>query len=136
MTSTGGCLCGQARYRLNAAPLTTLVCHCRNCQRQSGSAFSIVTVVATRAFERTGAWKAYDDTADSGAVLRREFCPECGSALASTLVASPDMTVIKAGTLDDVSGLKPQMHIWTQSAQPWVCLEPDLPQFPGQPPGA
>ncbi len=133
MIATGRCLCGQAKYRVTGAPIATAVCHCKNCQRQSGSAFSIVAIVASDAVEREGEWKSYEDTAESGAKLLREFCPNCGSALASMAPASPGLTVIKAGTLDDTSSVTPQMHLWTKSAQSWVALDPGLPQFSEQP---
>jgi hypothetical protein len=135
MLLTGHCLCGQARYHADVEPLGTAICHCKNCQRQTGSAFSILIVVPVDGLEREGEWTFYDDTGDSGAIVRREFCPKCGSPLASTVVDSPKYTAIKAGTLDDVSVLQPQMHLWTKSAQSWVTLDESLPQFLEQPAG-
>lgn len=129
MSTTGKCLCGQVSYAVEADPVATAVCHCRNCQRQAGSAFSIITVVPSSAIAVTGTVKIYDDTADSGRILQRKFCPECGSALFSVLVDVPHITFIKAGTLDDVSALKPEFQIWCKSAQPWLELDPALVRF-------
>jgi hypothetical protein len=129
MSFTGKCLCGQASYRVSSEPVATAICHCRNCQRQAGSAFSIIVAVPSHTVELEGELKTYNDTADSGAILYRSFCPECGSPFFSVLSDAPQMTFIKAGTLDDVSALKPQFQIWCKSAQPWIKLDPDLVQF-------
>lgn len=129
MSITGKCLCGQASYEVSVDPSATAVCHCRNCQRQAGSAFSIITVVPTSAVAIRGELKTYVDTADSGRALERKFCPECGSPLFSVLVDVPHITFIKAGTLDDVSTLKPDFQIWCKSAQPWLQLDPALIRF-------
>ncbi|MFW2828595.1 GFA family protein [Sphingomonas sp. ID0503] len=129
MTMTGQCLCGQVKYEVASEPFATAICHCRNCQKQAGSAFSIVVAVPSKAVTRTGELKIYDDKADSGATLHRQFCPECGSPIFSVLAEAPQVTIVKAGTLDDVSSLQPQFHVWCKSAQPWVALDPAMPQF-------
>ena len=129
MSMTGKCLCGQARYDVRSEPLATAICHCRHCQRQVGSAFSVIVAVPSGAVELSGELKSYDDTADSGGVLFRKFCPACGSPVFSVLADAPEVTFIKAGTLDDVSTLKPQFEIWCRSAQPWVVHDEALPQF-------
>lgn len=134
MQKTGQCLCGKVNYSLNANPIATAVCHCKNCQRQSGSAFSLVILSPASAVSINGETKTYKDTADSGAALERMFCPDCGSALFSRQPEGPDVLVVKAGTLDDTSWLKPQLHIWCDSAQSWVELPDNLPKFPQGPP--
>ena len=133
MSITGRCLCGQASYEVSGEPMMTAVCHCRNCQRQAGSAFSIIMGVASDTVELNGELKTFHDTADSGAALHRKFCPECGSPLFSVLADAPQVTYIKAGTLDDVSELKPQFQIWCKSAQPWLELNAALPRFEENP---
>lgn len=134
MSITGRCLCGKVSYTLKQEPMATAVCHCRNCQRQAGSAFSIIIAALSDDIEIRGQVKTYDDTADSGRALRRQFCPECGSALFSQLVDDPQITYVKAGTLDDVSSLKPEFHVWCKSAQPWVQIDRSLPCFDENPP--
>ncbi len=134
MTMTGGCLCGQVRYVAEAEPLLTAVCHCRNCQRQAGSAFSVVVAVPTAAVSVTGTLKTYDDIADSGGRLFRRFCPDCGSPIFSVMAAQPGLTIIKAGSLDDASGLQPQLQVWCKSAQPWAAAIAGLPAFQENPP--
>ncbi len=121
MTSaTGGCLCGQIRYTLKSAPQLTVVCHCTHCQKASGSAFSTNLVMPRADIDLKGDMAAYDDTAESGNILKRSFCPKCGSSIMSESSARPGVAVLKAGSLDDPSAVRPAMQIWTRSAQPWV----------------
>jgi hypothetical protein len=121
-------------YTSSSDPIATAVCHCRNCQRQAGAAFSVVVVVPKASVTVSGTLKTFDDTGDSGGTVHRQFCPECGSPIFSLIPSMPDITIIKAGTLDDVSVLTPQVQVWCQSAQPWVKLNPELPQFAQNPP--
>lgn len=124
MVLTGGCLCGAIRYSVDGAPLVTAVCHCRHCQRQSGSAFSVMIAVKAKQLTREGDIATYRDRGDSGGEVARHFCPKCGSPLFSTLPAAPAIVYVKAGTLDDVSALSPGVHLWTSSAQQWVDIDP------------
>ena len=133
---TGGCLCGKVRYRADAEPIFTGVCHCKNCQKQAGTAFSIVVAVPKPAFSVVGALKTYTDHGDSGKAVSRQFCPDCGSPILSEVEVMPDVAIIKAGTLDDTSWLQPTMEIYCDSAQPWVKLGGDMKRFakmPGPP---
>jgi hypothetical protein len=134
MKVTGKCLCGQVRYSVGGEALMTAVCHCRNCQRQAGSAFSVIMAVPTDAFTIDGETRTYIDTADSGTIVHRTFCPRCGSPLISVLPDAPQITYIKAGTLDDVGGLDPQIEIWCKSAQPWLDAGGRRLRFVGNPP--
>lgn len=129
----GGCLCGKVRYRLERDGACTCVCHCRHCQKQSGSAFSIMLVAPKSSLLIEGNLQTYLDHGDSGAAVSRRFCGNCGSAILSELATTPPMIALKAGTLDDVSALTPQFHIWCSSAQPWVTLPHDVPCIPRQP---
>lgn len=131
MSVTGQCLCGTVSYKVNGDPQMSLVCHCRNCQRQAGTAFSTLLGVAKQDFELTGAEpKLYVDNAStSGNPVNRYFCANCGSPLYSSLGAYPDTIFLKAGTLDDVSGFAPAMHIWCDSKQPWVTLDDGVTQI-------
>jgi len=130
---SGGCLCGAIRYEVNADPLMCVACHCKNCQRQAGSALSIIVGIPEDAIDITGEVKTYNDTGDSGATVRRQFCGECGSPLFSRL-EQPGLMFIKAGTLDDTSSLKPAFHCYAKSKQDWYDLG-DLPSFETVPEG-
>ena len=131
---TGGCLCGQVRYTADAEPIFTGICHCKNCQKQSGTAFSIVVAIPKSVVSITGTTKRFEDKPDSGLPMARVFCPNCGSPILSDAAAMPDAAIIKAGTLDDTSWLKPAMEIYCDSKQPWVELSGNLPRFPKMPP--
>ena len=131
---SGGCLCGKVRYAANAEPVFTGVCHCKNCQKQAGTAFSIVVAVPKPALTINGTLKTYADRGDSGKGVSRRFCPDCGSPILSEVEVMPDLAIIKAGTLDDTSWLQPAMEIFCDSAQPWVKLAGDHARFPKMPP--
>ncbi len=129
---TGGCLCGQVRYSVAGQPLMQAVCHCRNCQKQAGSAWSMIAGVPEAALAVTGTVKTYEDHGDSGGAVLRQFCPDCGSPLFSRVGSAPGLVFVKAGTLDDTSGFQPQVQVWTRSRQHWVDLG-DLPGFDTNP---
>ncbi len=131
---TGSCLCGAIRYTVGV-PVTELrACHCTHCQKASGAAGTVNAVLPSSAFKITqGTPKRYDATADSGRTLYRYFCGDCGSPLYSQRATTPETTVVRAGTLDDSSGMKIATHIWTKSARSWAYMDPDTKQFPGQP---
>ena len=130
MIMSGGCLCGKLRYRIEGEPLFTAICHCRHCQKQSGSAFSVVVGVPPASLTITGISKVYADVGESGQPVGRRFCPECGSLVTTEIAAMPDFVAVKAGTLDEPASLKPGMHIWCDHALPWVQLDASLPQMP------
>ncbi|WP_430414178.1 GFA family protein [Parasphingorhabdus sp.] len=133
MTMTGQCLCGAVSYKIEGDLQMTGVCHCKNCQRQAGTSFSVLFAVNDEQVDIAGDLTTYIDHADSGNEVQRHFCGKCGSPIKSTLSTQPGMTYIKAGTLDDSSVLKPQIHFWTGSKQDWVEVDPNLPQIEGNP---
>lgn len=137
MPIAGGCRCGKIRYQLEAEPIFSGHCHCRDCQYASGTGFSSVLAVPTASFQLLkGAPKAYDVVAESGNTVSRKFCPDCGTPLFSELTAAPDIWIVKAGSLDNPGILRPSMHIWCDSSQPWMPSEDGLPHFPRNPPVA
>ena len=123
---TGGCQCGALRYEVGEAPLSTYTCHCTECQRTTGSAFSLAVVVPDRAFRLTkGEPRLVQRTADSGRLVTRWICAECGGWNTSGAQPGPageTIRRVRAGTLDDRSWLRPTVHYWTRSKQPWVVL--------------
>lgn len=130
MTShTGGCACGQVRYELTAAPARMLNCHCRDCQRASGSAFAAILIVPADGLRLSGELRYHAVTSERNTRIERGFCPTCGSPIAGRLGARSDVVILQAASLDDPSMFSPQMNIWTQSAPPWHHLDPKLPSF-------
>lgn len=130
----GGCQCGAVRYRLTAPPLTVYNCHCRDCQRMSGGTHSMSMPVRRETLEHlSGDLVFYDKPADSGRVVRMFACARCGTKLWNEPLSSPDLLVVKAGTLDELSWAAPVGNIWTGSRPAWVQIDESLVNFPGQP---
>jgi hypothetical protein len=120
---TGGCLCGEIRYQIAEAPRLVYACHCIECQRLTSSAFSMAIVVADAAFRLTGIEpRALQSIADSGRVKVRLVCPECGCWICGTPEPATGVRRVRSGTLDDTSWLRPTVHFWTRSKQPWVAI--------------
>ena len=132
---TGGCLCGAVRYEAGGKPLGQAVCHCRNCQKQGGSAFSALITVDASQLTVTGATKLYVDHGDSGQPVHRHFCGDCGSPLYSVLPANAALAHLKAGTLDDPSIMAPRVNIWCDSAWPSTLFPENAIRIPRNPPG-
>ena len=130
---TGGCLCGQVRYSANAEPAFVGVCHCKNCQKQTGTAFSVIVGIPKTALSVQGRVKTFHDTGDSGQVMDRNFCPECGSPIFSDAAVMPGVAFIKAGTLDDTSWLDPKMHVYCDSKERWAPIPDDTQKFAKMP---
>lgn len=126
---TGGCLCGKIRYSATAEPALVAVCHCQNCQKQTGTAFSIVVGVPKSAVSIEGQLKTFHDRGDSGQPVDRYFCPDCGSPIFSELAVMPELRFIKAGTLDDTTWLDPKMHVYCDSAEKWVHIPEENQKF-------
>ena len=132
---SGKCLCGSVQYSSNAEPIMTAICHCENCQRQTGTSFSIIVCVTedSISFDNKDTLSEYLDHSQSGAVVRRHFCNNCGSPIMSLVESSPGLGIIKAGTLNDKSWLKPTTQFWCSSAQPWLDISPELTKFDQNP---
>ena len=117
----GGCQCGYVRYRLEGEPLGLAVCHCTECQKQSGSAFGMSLAIPRAGFRLlSGELKTFSVRCDSGRIKECVFCPECGTRIHHRVHDA--VLSLKPGTLDDTSWLSPQAHYWTKSKQPWVAI--------------
>ncbi len=133
---TGGCLCGAVRYELAGEPQFSLQCHCRDCQKSSGTAYVAAMRVPSSGFRVTqGTPKRYVAKADSGNEVTRLFCGDCGSPIYIQVSTRPDIVGLRVGTLDDPSEFKPEADIFVKSAQPWEHLNPDLPRHDTYPDG-
>ena len=129
---TGGCLCGQVRYRTASEPVIARICWCRDCRRISSNG-TVNAIFPSASIEVAGRTSEYTSTADSGNQVRRRFCPACGSHLFADTTGRPNMTVVRVGTLDDPASIKPSANIWSASAPAWACLDPALERLAGQP---
>jgi hypothetical protein len=129
----GGCLCGKVRYNAETEPLFVGLCHCRDCQKFTGSAFALVIALPKSALTVTGALKGFTKRGSSGKSIERLFCPECGASIMDEAQAMPAVVMIAGGTLDDQTWVRPSSQIYCASAQPWVRLGGDMQRFEGTP---
>jgi hypothetical protein len=131
MEVEGGYACGASRYRLTADPLIVHACHCRDCQRLTGSAFVLNIWIEKKFVEATSAVpKSFKLIAGSGKHQEVFFCDQCGTYLWSKYYASPgDTLLVRVGTLDHPEAVKPDVHIFTRSKLPWLDLPKDVPAF-------
>lgn len=117
------------RYRLSSEPLFVHCCHCLNCQRQTGSAFVVnLLVEASRVEVVAGAPQAVDAPRDDGSVQRISRCPRCQAAVFSEY-GTPGVLFVRGGTLDDPTGVTPDVHIYTRSKVGWVAIPEGTPAF-------
>jgi hypothetical protein len=126
----GGCYCGSLRYAVASDPPNTAICHCKSCQRQTGSAFSVMIAVPRGSLSMDGSVATYEITGDNGAVSRRYFCAKCGSPIAIDPATIPAVTFLSVGSLDDTSWVKPEVQLWCESAQSWVHVSEGTRNFP------
>jgi hypothetical protein len=134
MDITGGCLCRAVRYRISAPPIITRVCWCRLCQYLGAGSGTVNTCFPSSALTVEGEIRDYPSIADSGNVMHRRFCPQCGTQLFSAAQARPHLIFVRAGSLDDPEVARPSSTIWTAQAPSWACIDRDLPAVAAQPP--
>jgi len=125
----GGCDCRRVRYRLLTAPIIVHCCHCRWCQRETGSAFAINAMIESERVELLSGEPIMVDTpSESGKGQKIARCPDCRVALWSYYPGGgPFLRFVRVGTLDDPDSLPPDVHIYTESKQPWVRLPEGVP---------
>jgi len=131
-TFEGGCTCRHVRYRLMSRPMFVNCCHCRWCQRETGSAFVINAVIETDRVEMlAGEVEVIDTPSNSGKGQKISRCPKCRVAVWSNYSgAGPKARFVRVGTLDDPDAMPPEAHIFTSSKQPWVILPKDVTVVP------
>lgn len=130
----GGCTCGFVRYRLSSRPMFVHGCHCRWCQRETGSAFAVNALIeADRVALLAGSIEVIDTPSSSGAGQRIARCPRCRVATWSHYAYAgigDFVRFVRVGTLDDPDRLPPDIHIFTASKQPWVVLPSNVAAVP------
>lgn len=129
---TGGCQCGAVCYRIIAPPIVFYLCHCRECQRQTSSAFGESLRVTATDLRVDGVLKTVTRVSDAGNARESHFCPDCGVRIWHGTKGA-DQVNIKAGTLDDTSWLWPAGHIWLKSRQSFVQPAAGELTYNGQP---
>ena len=123
MAMQGGCDCGGVRYRMNASPIIVHCCHCRWCQRETGSGFVINAIVETSNLDVTGETVMVNTPSASGNGQKIVRCPKCHVALWSHYARrGTALAFVRVGTLDDPSAVTPDVHIFTSTKLPWIGL--------------
>jgi len=127
----GGCACRHVRYRMTTRPLFVHCCHCRWCQRETGSAFALNAMIESDRVELThGEVEVVDTPSNSGKGQKIARCPKCRVAVWSNYGGGGDaVRFVRVGTLDEPDRCPPDVHIFTMSKQPWVALPPGAPAF-------
>ena len=130
----GGCLCEGVRFRIHGKLGPAGFCHCKQCQRASGSAFAANAPVRTRYLELSSGSELVKEYESSPGKFRA-FCGRCGSPIYSRRDSEPELRRIRLGSLDSDPERRPLGHVWVDSKAPWYSIDDSLPQYPeGLPP--
>ncbi len=129
MEIKGGCLCGAVRYIAEADPTSATVCHCRDCQKFTGSTFAALVRASKQAVTIKGTFKTFTSIGGSGNPILRHFCPKCGSSIAEESAMRPDTIVLNVGTFDDPTVAKPGREIFRDDAVPWIEVHGEVSRF-------
>lgn len=131
MDVDGGCLCGRVTYRAVIDPERVAICHCTDCQINSGTAFGLVASVTDGQFTLlTGELSEYEKIAQSGRTRQLSFCPTCGTRIYARTASDPSAFFgLRVGTIAQRAQLTPRVQVWCGSALPWVA---DLSGIPGR----
>lgn len=136
MKISGSCMCGAVRYSGDAEPVVQGNCHCKECQKITGSAYSAMLFFPLGAIEIHGDIKYFKHTGESGNESAAGFCPECGTQLVMKAGSMQGSIGVRAGTLDHPELYHPAADIFTRSAAPWDHMDPAIPKFETFPPRA
>jgi hypothetical protein len=126
LVRSGGCSCGDVRYETIGDPTRVLVCHCKHCQRRTGSAFGIGCYFPKQMVKVVqGSLNSFQRSSDAGRWFKSQFCTVCGSTVLWQLELLPDAIGIAGGSFDNTDWLDPKLHFWAGSAQKWFHFPED-----------
>jgi hypothetical protein len=127
---TGSCQCSEIRYEYTGNPIEIYICHCKECQKQSGSAFGISVEVTRENFKVThGIPKFWRRKANSGTSVNCAFCANCGTRPWHEPDAESRTLSIKGGTLDQPIDVSKAIHLWVSRKLPGVIIPDEAVQF-------
>jgi hypothetical protein len=132
---TGSCLCQAVRFHISGRLGPAVFCHCRQCQKSTGTAFATTAPVRAKYFEIVEGREQVREYESSPGKFRA-FCTICGSPIYSRRPADPDTLRVRLGTIDNDPGRRPAVHVWTGSKAPWFDISDSLPQIDGGGPPA
>jgi hypothetical protein len=130
----GHCLCGAVSYTVSAKPIRMAQCHCKDCQRSSGTGHMSLAFFKKEDVALSGKTASYGATADSGNINTRHFCPTCGSRIYGENSARPGIVGISVGCLEDNDWFEPQAVVYTGRRPQWDKTAEDVPNFERMPP--
>ncbi len=130
---TGTCHCTKTQYQISGMPLTCYVCHCRDCQRSSGSAFSTNLIVFRKDLSLLSGETSTHSYHNNNRTLQQHQCTHCGTTLWFASTSTSEYLSLQTGTLDNPRWCQPVAHLWMQSAVEWMSLDNRAVQFQTQP---
>ena len=122
MIKTAKCSCGELTVRSSGQPLKVSACHCKSCQRRTGSAFGVAVFYRCEDVTPEGAASRYVRTGDSGKALTFHFCPSCGSTVYWLPDFRPGLVAIALGCIEETDGIIVAQSVYEAQAHPWVNL--------------
>lgn len=134
MSFSGSCLCGAVRYVSDSEPKVISKCYCKDCQKESGTGHITVVAVPDASVRVTGEVREYSRMGGSGQPVVRTFCPTCGTTLFGRPMKLSGVTMIRAGTLDEMPPLEPSMAVFASRAPQWDQPPADVQPFAELPP--
>jgi len=134
--ASGACQCGNVTVSVNGPALRMAQCHCRDCQKASGTGHMSLVFMKQEDVEMSGDTKSYDCTTDSGNTSSRLFCPNCGSRVGGTNTGRPGLIGLPIGLFDDRSWFDPGAVVYSRTRDEWDITSTDIPNFETMPPPA
>ena len=132
--TTGQCLCGNVTYTLTGQPIQMAQCHCKDCQRASGTGHGALAFFAEEQINVTGEVSSYGVTADSGNTNTRYFCPNCGGRLFGSNSAKPGVRGVAIGSADNTDWFSPRAVVYCKDRAAWDVTSTEVPNFDAMPP--
>ncbi len=133
-SASGRCLCGAVSYTISGEPVGTGQCHCKDCQRASGTGHMSLVRFKAEDVAMRGGTASFASTADSGNINTRHFCSTCGSRIYGENSAAPGIVNISVGCLDDNDWFRPQRVVYAKDRPSWDVTPTDVPNFDRMPP--
>jgi hypothetical protein len=119
---TAACRCGALSARCEGEPVRVSVCHCLDCQRRTGSAFSAQARFPEAAVTVSGAANSYVRIADSGLRVTDSFCPQCGSVVAYRNEGMPGLIAVPLGAFADPEFPPPRFSVYEERKHRWTVV--------------
>lgn len=124
-TRQASCSCGQLEVTVSGEPVRVSMCHCRACQRRTGSVFGVQARYAASDVEVNGQSQAWSRTADSGHSITFHFCPNCGSTVFYRPEQEPEIIAVAVGGFADPGFPPPTISVYESRRHPWVATPAD-----------